>query len=154
MKVIRVANSMGGIPRRASYQALVRRIKLWLHQSSHPVCTDDKPSVDAFGFYLLCELYQESLKSARLYRGEDATKNRIKELEEKFAIYQDSSESQNYFHNVKCFFVALEVIQSALFAVAHVGFSRGWSLRDRIKSLNLPKNLFPQSLRPVESLAH
>jgi hypothetical protein len=27
-------------------------------------------------------------------------------------------------------------------------------VRNRVKSLNLPKSLFPQSLRPVESLAH
>lgn len=145
---------MGGIPRHASFQALVRRIKLWLHQSSHPVCTDDKPSVDASGFYLVWELHQESLKSASLYRGQRGTEKRIKELEKLFALYQDNSASQNYVHNVKCFFAALEVIQSALFAASHAGFSRGWTLRDRIKSLNLPKNLFPQSLRPIESLAH
>jgi hypothetical protein len=57
-----------------------------------------------------------------------------------------------YISGVNLFLAALKTIQAALSA-AYVVFSGGWSLRDRIKSLNLPKNLFPQSLRPVESVA-
>jgi hypothetical protein len=155
MKVIEVANSMGGVPRHASFQALVRRIKLWFFE-----CADAKNVVEeteAYGSYLLRELKKESLKSAGPYRRQrlviETTEKQLKELEE-LLVYQDNSPSHNYcYSKVKCFFAALEVIQSVLLATPHVGFSRGWSLRDKIKSLNLPKNLFPQSLRPCESLA-
>lgn len=55
--------------------------------------------------------------------------------------------------NLTLFVAALIFVFEYLFALV-VPIRGVTTLREKIKSLSLPKNLFPQSLRPIESLAH
>jgi hypothetical protein len=145
----------------AVFQAFIRNLyrrgKLRSHIRVSPV------EVETFGEYLLKKSQSNIvlIEHGRDYRGKTIIfagyvdeNRRVHLLKELYTQYQQEHFWYNYLYNFGLFLSALRAIQDAIFRRIAPCFLGAWNLRYLIKSLNLPKNLFPQSLRPIESLAH
>jgi hypothetical protein len=155
-------------PNRVKLQALIRFIKLWhlRYASSH---ASTKP-------YEI-ELYEVCVRKALLTNFKNFSglshevghrsiaveqhpidgQRRIASLfvSESQPIYtqeQPHISFENFVELIR-FLAAYNIVSLGFYAIGVLLVLRILKLRDKIKALNLPKNLFPQSLRPIKAAA-
>lgn len=155
-------------PNRVKLQALIRRIKLWQlrRASSH---TSTRPyEAELYEVYVQNAWFNSVKRLSGLghevgHRAIAVTpyafdgQQRIASLfvSESQPIYtqeQPHISFENFVELIR-FLAAYNVVSQVLNAIGVVPVLRILELRDKIKALNLPKNLFPQSLRPIKAAA-
>lgn len=84
------------------------------------------------------------------------SQSRTSWLESVESYYQEAQlwTYYNVFHDLTLFLAAFCAVAKALSAVTTTPVRWLAQIRYKIKALNLPKRLIPQSLRPIESVAH
>lgn len=166
MRVISINTYMGGRTRHDALNAWVRRVKLerLLRESSYASFSVNR---DPMLRLLACrssvnleELHADLAQSAlariqRLHRNVAIFhRDTVPESLAQAHIHLD--DAKQFFHTLYghlLFVAAYHAVVEALRYVIVVPICGVAGLRDKIKSLNLPKNLFPQSLRPVRGAA-
>ena len=178
MRVIRVSNAMGGYYKSTALQAWVRQRHLWSlgHEISHA-------TLNGWYNTALLRYSLNTLGQRRCLKvgetADDVVSNVVLRLlrlnkpchvnvdgqrrtvflggygQAHFNIetYEHILQSLHAFLKLTLFVAAFRAVVEALSYVIIVPIRGVIGLEDLIKALNLPKNLFPQSLRPIKAAA-
>jgi hypothetical protein len=168
MRVVSIRNYMGGSSRHDVLHDWVRRVKLWrlLHEASHFPIDQEETWTSAtvrvlatnppYNLHNTHEDLLQTLAFKVALRG-------FVDDEQQVGYFSDYAESDLHVGYVErvllrlydhiLFLAAYHAVVEALAYVIVSPIQVVIGLRDKIKALNLPKNLFPQSLRPIKAAA-